>query len=963
MKYSAIAFGIIIMLSMAAFAGLDDGIVAQWDFDEGQGAVLADKSGKGNDGKIHGAEWVKAGNGHALKFDGVDDYVDCGAGSSLNLSGPMTLEAWVFLGSAPEKDEAGIIGKCYTSYALSYCSNNRCYWYISTGANTRRTEPIEAGSWHHIVGTFDGDTANPAMMHLYLDGELVDSKASKCKAANRGENFLMGCMVHNPAEKDPGQSNIPHFKGLIDRAKVYNRVLSEMEIRDSYNQRAEEKGLVKSSATREAPKPSNPLKRELLGLWDFDEGEGNDLHDKSGKNNHGKIHGAEWVKVGNGYALRFDGVDDYVNCGNSPSLIVDGPVTLEAWVYPEAVSATDAGIAGKSFGGYALTQSKRNLYWYISGGANHISEGLKIGEWQHVAGVFDGTDLTIYVNGKPVQARETTIETVGEGGNFSMGCVLGSTSAANPALNGTVYFAGMIDDVRVHRGVLSEKELSAHYNETAEERGKALAQDLLFEKFKLTPYLYADKKELVVKVDFRGFLPLPAGAHITAELARGGEEKPLQAHAVDAEPQPGYSEVTFSFSGLAQGKYEVRAILKDGAGVKSMEKLGLQLPPSQSELPAPKARVVAALPPSLEPMPYQIEMCNGGGFKMLVQGEALPVASTFSYPNGGENAFLASSQKGPQCEPSWNVTSRKVAAKKYEVVARGQYYTIDRKIELRPSHVLVTDKITNLTDKDIGIIIDNYLDTGEGFPTSYMGGVDARGEYEALHNPTTFVAREGLGLGMVAMDDVYVVHGSLHSKENGRAGIQDDQFGLGPNASYTMTWSIYPVPSDDYFDFINVLRNDLGVNGKTVDGPLTYFNRKEPIPEKLLQDLQSKYICTGCLAWSADDPGISIEGIEFIDFPKERAHVKKLFAEIRAKFPTPIPCSTLPTACTLRTSLSDTLTPASSMSEASRPSIPVAGPTWDNTSARSGWTKAGDGISSIPPWTTASARPCCTPLT
>jgi hypothetical protein len=50
-----------------------DGLVARYSFDEGQGAVLYDSSGHGNDGKIQGGvEWVKFRRGYALRFNGLD---------------------------------------------------------------------------------------------------------------------------------------------------------------------------------------------------------------------------------------------------------------------------------------------------------------------------------------------------------------------------------------------------------------------------------------------------------------------------------------------------------------------------------------------------------------------------------------------------------------------------------------------------------------------------------------------------------------------------------------------------------------------------------------------------------------------------------------------------------------------------------------------------------------------------
>ena len=55
---------------------------------------------------------------------------------------------------------------------------------------------------------------------------------------------------------------------------------------------------------------------ELLASYDFDEGKGTKLHDGSGNDLHGVIHGADWVSFDDGSALNFDGKDDHVVCGD-----------------------------------------------------------------------------------------------------------------------------------------------------------------------------------------------------------------------------------------------------------------------------------------------------------------------------------------------------------------------------------------------------------------------------------------------------------------------------------------------------------------------------------------------------------------------------------------------------------------------------------------------------------------------
>ncbi len=76
---AGLVIGLILCLTLAVNskrcdAEQNSGLVACWSMDEAQGKIIKDKSGGGNKGSIHGAEWVENIPGHALKFDGVDDY-------------------------------------------------------------------------------------------------------------------------------------------------------------------------------------------------------------------------------------------------------------------------------------------------------------------------------------------------------------------------------------------------------------------------------------------------------------------------------------------------------------------------------------------------------------------------------------------------------------------------------------------------------------------------------------------------------------------------------------------------------------------------------------------------------------------------------------------------------------------------------------------------------------------------
>ena len=89
-------------LAPASPTRADPNLTAEWHMDEGTGNLVGDSSGNGNQGTLNVGEgdnvnskWVRGIKGKALEFDGVDDYVDCGNNANLEITGDITLEAWV----------------------------------------------------------------------------------------------------------------------------------------------------------------------------------------------------------------------------------------------------------------------------------------------------------------------------------------------------------------------------------------------------------------------------------------------------------------------------------------------------------------------------------------------------------------------------------------------------------------------------------------------------------------------------------------------------------------------------------------------------------------------------------------------------------------------------------------------------------------------------------------------------
>ncbi len=208
-------------VSVAVNNGPVPGLVAAFGFDEGQGTVAADASGRNNTGTVTGAVWAAGRFGNALSFDGVNDLVTVADSASLDLSSGMTLEAWVnprvlsqFV-SVIMKERPNQLG--YTIYANTDTNYPSVEIATGTGTNfdTRGVAQLPMNTWTHLAGTFDGIT-----LRLYVNGVLVSSRVvggsivQSSGAVRIGGNLIWG----------------EYFNGLIDEVRIYNRALSAQDI-------------------------------------------------------------------------------------------------------------------------------------------------------------------------------------------------------------------------------------------------------------------------------------------------------------------------------------------------------------------------------------------------------------------------------------------------------------------------------------------------------------------------------------------------------------------------------------------------------------------------------------------------------------------------------------------------------------------------------------------------------------
>lgn len=292
------------------------------------------------------------------------------------------------------------------------------------------------------------------------------------------------------------------------------------------------------------------------------------------------------------------------------------------------------------------------------------------------------------------------------------------------------------------------------------------------------------------------------------------------------------------------------------------------------KIPAPREHTVSPLPQLQRPARYSVDILGGGGLRITIGDAIYLVESSYSYPGGGENRLVATDIPDGKGEFAWSVKPSGAGSMIHEVSAHGKHYSIDRFVEVTPTHVLIKDKITNLTDDVVGIILSNTI-----LAQSKDGGKVAD-----IPNRTCFVHGARQGIGMVPLDDVYRYQCERFAG-SGTAGLRTDKFGLDKKVSYTVEWAVYPTASGDYYDFLNVVRSEEGLNITRVDGSFSFAPRDKLLTREFVENRGLAYVSLPCLANVIDVPGLDIEGFEFLDMPKERERLRKNFRQYREEFP------------------------------------------------------------------------------
>ncbi|MBU3896763.1 MAG: LamG domain-containing protein, partial [Nanoarchaeota archaeon] len=198
----------------------------------------------------------------------------------------------------------------------------------------------------------------------------------------------------------------------------------------------------------------------LVGYWKMDYN--GDLYDHSGNSNDGTVIGATYTSSGKfGGAYDFDGTNaDYISVPDSSSLKGMSELTISLWAYKDISGIGHILIekngTGADYQIYSHTDNKIrfaiNADWANAGWS---SQALDSGKWYHIVGVYDGTNVRVYVN-NIVGTSVAKTGTVGiSAATVRIGC---RESDCLYKFNGT------IDEPKIFNRALSATEITRLYN-------------------------------------------------------------------------------------------------------------------------------------------------------------------------------------------------------------------------------------------------------------------------------------------------------------------------------------------------------------------------------------------------------------------------------------------------------------------------------------------------------------------
>ncbi|MDD1694375.1 MAG: LamG domain-containing protein [Methanoregula sp.] len=230
--------------------------VTYLDFNEGSGILALDASGHGNAGTIAGATRTDIGGcGGALLFNGTGEYVSIPYTTQNHPTDAITVSTWFYVDSFGSQT----LVSSYKDggYRLGFGDGNDLWWTVYTEQSGIISVPVQhegitPRQWHHVTGTYDGETAK-----IYLDGALRNRLNASGQILYEYPNYVILGADAGTATT-PDSSECPRYlNGGLDEVRIYDTALEYSQVMDDrFRCSAEPKTLLPEPANVTAAFPA-----------------------------------------------------------------------------------------------------------------------------------------------------------------------------------------------------------------------------------------------------------------------------------------------------------------------------------------------------------------------------------------------------------------------------------------------------------------------------------------------------------------------------------------------------------------------------------------------------------------------------------------------------------------------------------------------------------------------------------
>jgi hypothetical protein len=172
-----------------------------------------------------------------VKFDGHVNYIDVGTGSSTGSWADFAYSAWFYLDNFDFKNysRASIFGGSYSAQELLYLTTDgRIGFGLDDTHITTDTGTATTGKWFNLIGNYKYDSEHPfsTKYEMWLNGEYIGSNSYWYSWPI--QSWLSG---NRYIGYEPRFNQ--NFTGVISDVTVFNRSLTEYEIKKLYNNTGE----------------------------------------------------------------------------------------------------------------------------------------------------------------------------------------------------------------------------------------------------------------------------------------------------------------------------------------------------------------------------------------------------------------------------------------------------------------------------------------------------------------------------------------------------------------------------------------------------------------------------------------------------------------------------------------------------------------------------------------------------